>query len=65
MERVGRGVGKMATLGIVLLAVGLIGFVLTYMGVVVASGVVGQPALWAGVGAIGAVVAILSRRPRD
>jgi len=55
----------MAFVGVLMAIVGLIGFVLTWMGVMQLTGIFGNPTPWAVLGVAGVVLYFLKRRPSD
>ena len=55
----------MTLLGILVAIVGIAGFVANFMGLVRPTGLMGNLTFWGGVAIAGAVLAMLTRRPRD
>lgn len=55
----------MTLLGILLAIAGLLGVVGVYLGFIQSTGVIGDPRVWGGIAAAGAILAILTRRARD
>ncbi len=55
----------MTLIGILMALIGALGALANLTGVYVMPGMAGDPKLWGGVAVIGAIVAMLTRRPRD
>jgi hypothetical protein len=55
----------MTIIGILLTLAGLGGFIVSFAGIWVFPGVLANPWVWAAIGAAGAILTILTRRPGD
>ena len=55
----------MTLLGMIVCSVGIIGYVVNYMGLAALPGILQDQKLWIGLAVIGGVTAMLTRRARD
>lgn len=55
----------MTLIGIILAVVGVLGFLANITGIYIMTGMAGDLRLWGGIAAVGAILAILTRRARD
>lgn len=55
----------MTLIGIILALIGIVGFILNYTGITKLEGVLGDLRVWGALAVVGAVTAILTRRPSD